>query len=56
MNEYLSNVIRYKSSLRIAQEWLKIGIISQSEYKKLETILSHRAGIFLDSIYRDISG
>lgn len=53
MNDYVSSIMRYKSSLQVIKDWLKTGIISKSEYAKLETKLCEISGLSLDSIYRD---
>lgn len=54
MNEYLSNVIEYKAITHIAKEWLKAGLISKAEYKKLCRIIAKDCSLDLCSIFLEI--
>ena len=51
MNDYKQRVMLYKSSLHIAREWLKAGMITEAEFKKCSTILAERYEISSCSIY-----
>ncbi len=49
--EYTAGIIRFKSSQQVAKEWLRVGLVSKSEYKRMNTILAKKYGISLDSFF-----
>ena len=56
MKDYIKRIIAYKSSLQIAKEWHKMGLISKPEIKKLSAKLAQKYEISLDSIFVEYSG
>lgn len=50
---YTENVMKYKSSLQIAKDWLKMGLISETEYKKLSAILVKKYDVNLCSLFAE---
>ena len=51
MNDYRHRIMLYKSSLQVAREWLKSGLITKTEFKKMSTILANKYGISLCSLF-----
>ena len=46
--------ICYQSTMRIAQQWLGSGLITEGDYQKFDTIVAEKFGIPARSIWRDI--
>ena len=46
-----SNLIAYRASMAIAAEMLAEGIISPSEYSKIDTVILRKYGLKNDDIY-----
>jgi hypothetical protein len=47
------NMIAYQAAMGLARSMLHQGIISEEEYDKIDTIMTKKYGLPLDSIFRN---
>lgn len=52
MTEIKQNLINYRLTMSVAMSMLKKGIITEKEYRKIDTIIAKKHGISLCSIFR----
>ena len=50
--EFFRNLAAYKAAMSLAMGMLHQGIISESEYTEIDTIMTKKYGLSLDSIFR----
>ena len=53
--EFFRNLAAYKAAMSLAKGMLHQGIISESEYAEIDTIMTKKYGLSLDSIFRTIA-
>lgn len=53
--EFFDRLIAYKAAMSLAAAMLRQGIISESEYAEIDTIMTKKYGLSLDSIFRTIA-
>ena len=51
MDEYRNNLMCYQATMAVVQSMLNQGIIDQGEYRKIDTIMTKRYGVSLDTIF-----
>lgn len=56
MSNYYEQVLRYKTTIKVAVEMLKRGIISEKEFAEFEQEITEKYGIKRDSLFRNIAG
>ena len=54
-DEFFRNLAAYKAAMSLAKGMLHQGIISESEYAEIDTIVTKKYGLSLDSIFRTIA-
>ena len=47
-----TSIIHYRTAMSVFKKWLEKGIISESDYQKLDDILSAKYGLTNSGIYR----
>jgi len=52
MDEFLQNMMAYQVAMSTARRLVSLGIISEEEYREIDTIMAKKHGLSLDSIYR----
>ncbi len=50
---YFQRLMAYKAAMNLAGDMLRQGIISEEEYRKIDTIIAEKYGISLCSIFRE---
>ena len=55
MMEFFDRLAAYKAAMSLAASMLRQGIISESEYAEIDTIMTKKYGLSLDSIFRTIT-
>ena len=53
--EFFRNLASYKAAMNLAKGMLHQGIISESEYAEIDTIMTKKYDLSLDSIFRTIA-
>lgn len=53
--KFFRNLTAYKAAMNLAKDMLRQGIISESEYAEIDTIMTKKYGLPLDSIFRTIA-
>lgn len=53
MFEQGENIIRYQATMSLAGSMLQQGLISEEEYRKIDTIIANKYDISLCSIFRN---
>ena len=48
-------LICYQATMRMARQWLGSGLITEEDYKKIDTITAEKFGVSACSIWRDIN-
>lgn len=51
-DEFFRNLAAYKAAMSLAKGMLHQGIITESEYAEIDTIMTKKYGLSLDSIFR----
>ena len=54
-DEYFRRLAAYKAAMSLARGMLHQGIISENEYAEIDTIMTKKYGLPLDSIFRSIA-
>jgi len=54
-DEFFCNLAAYKAAMSLAKGMLHQGIITESEYAEIDTIMTKKYGLSLDSIFRTIA-
>ena len=49
------SLICYQSTMHIARQWLGLGLITEGDYEKFDTIVAEKFGVSDRSIWRDIN-
>lgn len=52
MDDYGKRVIAYQLAMSLARSMLTQGIISEEEYRKIDTIMTEKHGLFSGTIFR----
>ena len=52
MMEFFDRLAAYKAAMSLATAMLRQGIISEGEYAEIDTIMTKKYGLSLDSIFR----
>ncbi|MCI5728590.1 MAG: hypothetical protein MR374_03485 [Clostridia bacterium] len=52
MDDYEKRVIAYQLAMSLARSMLTQGIISEEEYRKIDTIMTEKHGLFSGTIFR----
>ena len=55
MMESFDRLVAYKAAMSLAAAMLRRGIIDQDEYAEIDTIMTKKYGLSLDSIFRTIA-
>ena len=50
--EFFERLTAYKTAMGIAETMLRRGIISEDDYAEIDTIMTKKYGLSLDSIFR----
>ena len=53
--EFFRNLAAYKAAMNLARGMLRQGIITESEYAEIDTIMTKKYGLSLHSIFRTIA-
>ena len=53
--EFFERLTAYKTAMSIADAMLRQGIISEDDYAEIDTIMTKKYGLSLDSIFRTIT-
>lgn len=53
--EFFERLTAYKTAMSLARDMLRQGIISQGDYAEIDTIMTKKYGLSLDSIFRTIT-
>ena len=51
MDEYRNNLMCYQATMAVVQSMLNQGIIDKGEYRKIDTIMTKKYGVSLDTIF-----
>ncbi len=54
-DEHFRRLAAYKAAMSLAKGMLHQGIITESEYAEIDTIMTQKYGLSLDSIFRTIA-
>lgn len=52
MDDYRQRLLSYQTTMSLIRTMLSDGLISEDEYRKIDTIMSKRYGVSLSSIFR----
>ena len=52
MMEFFDRLVAYKAAMSLAAAMLRRGIISEKDYSEIDTIMTKKHGLSLDSIFR----
>ena len=55
MMEFFDRLVAYKAAMSLAAAMLRQGIISERDYAEIDTIMTKKYGLSLDSIFRSIA-
>ncbi|WP_166554268.1 MULTISPECIES: SHOCT domain-containing protein [unclassified Neglectibacter] len=55
MMEFFDRLVAYKAAMSLAAAMLRQGIISERDYAEIDTIMTKKYGLSLDSIFRTIT-
>lgn len=55
MMEFFDRLVAYKAAMSLAAAMLRQGIISERDYAEIDTIMTKKYGLSLDSIFRTIA-
>ena len=55
MMEFFDRLAAYKAAMSLAAAMLRRGIISERDYAEIDTIMTKKYGLSLDSIFRTIT-
>ena len=53
--DFFERLTAYKTAMGLARDMLRQGIISQGDYAEIDTIMTKKYGLSLDSIFRTIT-
>lgn len=53
--EFFDRLVAYKAAMSLAAAMLRQGIISERDYAEIDTIMTKKYGLSLDSIFRTIT-
>ena len=53
--EFFDRLVAYKAAMSLAAAMLRQGIISERDYAEIDTIMTKKYGLSLDSIFRTIA-
>ena len=53
--EFFDRLVAYKAAMSLATAMLRRGIISERDYAEIDTIMTKKYGLSLDSIFRTIT-
>lgn len=52
MDDYRQRLISYQTTMSMIRKMLSDGLVSEDEYRQIDTIMSKRYGVSLSSIFR----
>ena len=55
MMEFFDRLVAYKAAMSLASAMFRRGIISEKDYSEIDTIMTKKYGLSLDSIFRTIA-
>lgn len=55
MMEFFDRLVAYKAAMSLAATMFRQGIISEKDYSEIDTIMTKKYGLSLDSIFRTIA-
>ena len=53
--DFFERLTAYKTAMSLAAAMLRQGIISEKDYSEIDTIMTQKYGLSLDSIFRTIT-
>ena len=55
MMDFANRLAAYQAAMSLARDMLRQGIISEGDYAEIDTIMTKKYGLSLDSIFRTIA-